>query len=156
MNFAPRPRTAAGTIARMAGRAALAGVIGVGAGHAWCQRLHYVEPGVAACLAPAAPAAAAPKVVPRGVAVAGSLHVSCGFEQGSYTVSLGSTDPEATFVPSSFLVNFGRIAGNGAFAVTFSTVGVQTISTRISANMGSPAVAGRFVSVDPGFKVVEP
>jgi hypothetical protein len=128
----------------------------VGAGMAAALDFHYVEPGLAACPAAPAPAAAAPKAVARGVAVRGSITVACGFDQGSYTVSLNSTDPGATFVPRTFLVNFGRIAGSGAFAVTFATPGVQGVSTAITSNMGSPAVRGRFVSVASDFKVQAP
>ena len=120
------------------------------------QDFHYVEPDVAACPAAPAPGAAAPKAVARGVAVRGSLTVACGFDQGSYTVSLNSTDPGATFAPRTFLVNFGRIVGSGTFAVTFSTVGVQSVSTAITSNMGSPAVHGRFVSGASEFNVVAP
>jgi len=121
-----------------------------------CQSFHYVEPGVASC--PAAPArtTAAPKAVPRGVAQSGSIRVACGFDKGSYTVTLNSTDPAATFSPKTFVVNFGRIVGNGVFAVTFSTLGVQSVSTTITSNMGSPAVHGRFVSPADEFNVVNP
>ena len=120
------------------------------------QSFVYVEPGVAGCPAAPAPSTAAPKVVARGVAVPGRLHVSCGFEQGSYTVTLSATDPGATFKPKTFVVNFGRVVGNGVFAVTFSTVGVQSVSTAITSNMGSPAVRGQFVSAAPSFNVVNP
>ena len=128
----------------------------VGPEHGACQSFHYVEPGVASCPAAPAPTAAAPKAVPRGVPVPGRINVACGFDQGSYTVTLNSTDPGATFAPKSFLVNFGRIVGNGAFAVTFSTVGVQRVSTTITSNMGSPAVRGYFASPVNEFNVVNP
>ncbi len=82
--------------------------------------------------------------------------MSCGFDQGSYTVSLNSTDPNATFSPKTFLVNFGRIVGSGAFTVRFSTVGVQSVSTTITSNMGSPAVRGHFASPANEFNVVSP
>ena len=82
--------------------------------------------------------------------------MACGFEKGSYTVSLNSTDPVATFSPKTVLVNFGRIVGNGVFAVTFSTVGVQSVSMTITLNMGSPAVRGYFASRDNEFNVVNP
>ncbi|KNZ34486.1 MAG: hypothetical protein AD742_00090 [Methylibium sp. NZG] len=118
------------------------------------QDFHYVEPGVAACGAPPVASAAPPKAVSPGVPVPGRISVSCGFDQGSYTVSLSSTDPGATFAPKTFLVNFGRIAGNGAYAVTFSTVGMHSLSTTITSNMGSPAVAGQFVSPANRFNVV--
>lgn len=48
--------------------------------------------------------------------------------------------------PQRFLVNFGRVVGNGAFAVAFRTVGVQSVSTAINLNLGSPAVEGQFLS----------
>lgn len=124
--------------------------------HGYCQSFYYVEPGVASC--PVAPASttALPKAVTRGVSVRGSIRVSCGFDQGSYTVTLNSTDPSATFTPKTFLVNFGRIVGNGVFAVTFSTTGIQSVSTTISSNMGSPAVRGHFASPGNEFNVVNP
>ena len=128
----------------------------VGSGHGACQNFHYVEPGVAACPAAPAPMTAAPKVVPRGVPMRGRISVACGFEHGSYTVTLNSTDPDATFTPKTFIVNFGRIVGSGVFAVTFSTVGVQRVSTSITSNMGSPAVRGQFASAASEFNVVNP
>lgn len=128
--------------------------------HGYCQSFYYVEPGVASCpVAPASTTAsttAPPKAVTRGVSVRGSIRVSCGFDQGSYTVTLNSTDPSATFTPKTFLVNFGRIVGNGVFAVTFSTTGIQSVSTTISSNMGSPAVRGHFASSGNEFNVVNP
>ena len=127
-----------------------------GSARAFCQTFFYVEPGVASCPAAPAPTTAAPKAVPRGVPVSGSISVTCGFDQGSYTVTLNSTDPGATFSPKSFIVNFGRIVGNGAFTVTFSTVGVQRISTTITSNMGSPMVRGRFASPADEVEVVNP
>ena len=84
----------------------------------------------------------------------GRISVTCGFEQGSYTVTLNSTDSSATFSPKTFLVNFGRIVGSGVFAVTFSTVGVQSVSTNITSNMGSPPVQGHFVSPANKFNIV--
>lgn len=120
------------------------------------QSFYYVEPGVAGCPTVPAPTTAAPKAVSRGVAVPGRIHVSCGFDQGSYTVMLNSTDPGATFSPKTFVVNFGRVVGNGVFAVTFSTVGVQSVSTVITSNMGSPVVRGQFVSPTHAFNVVNP
>jgi hypothetical protein len=126
----------------------------------YCQSFYYVEPGVASCpVAPApttAPTTAPPKAVARGVSVPGNIRVSCGFDQGSYTVTLNSTDPSATFTPKTFLVNFGRIVGNGVFAVTFSTTGIQSVSTTISSNMGSPIVRGHFASPGNEFNVVNP
>ncbi|MEO6747512.1 MAG: hypothetical protein ABIN08_23765 [Caldimonas sp.] len=71
-------------------------------------------------------------------------------------MTLSSTDPGATFSPKSFLVNFGRVVGNGVFAVTFSTVGAQSVSTTITSNMGSPAVRGHFVGQASKFNVVSP
>ena len=137
-------------------RAVLALAMAAGSEHASGQSFHYVEPGVASCPAPPAPTTAAPKAVPRGVPMSGSIRVSCGFDQGSYTVTLNSTDPRATFSPKTFLVNFGRIVGSGVFAVTFATVGVQSVSTTITSNMGSPAVRGHFASRANEFDVVNP
>lgn len=116
----------------------------------------YVEPGVAAC--PPAPAASAtvPRAVQPGVAVAARIRVACGLDQGSYTVSLNSTDRDATFVPKTFLVNFGRVVGNGNFTVTFSTVGVHRVSGTITSNMGSPTARGQFGRADNAFNVVLP
>lgn len=130
--------------------------LAAGAGHGHGQSFHYVEAGVAGCPVVASPAAAAAQTVRRGVAVPGRLHVACGLDQGSYTVTLNSTDPGATFTPKTFLVNFGRIVGNGVFAVTFSTPGVQTVSTAITSNMGSPAAQGGFASAGNRFDVVGP
>jgi hypothetical protein len=128
----------------------------VGTEHGHCQTFYYVEPGVASCPPAPAPTPAAPKAVTRGVPVPGGIRVACGFDKGSYTVSLNSSDPTATFSPKTFLVNFGRIVGNGVFAVTFATLGVQSISTTITSNMGSPAVQGHFVSAANEFNVVMP
>lgn len=122
-----------------------------------CQGvLVYVEPGLASCPAPPVAASASAKTVQRGAPVAGSIRVSCGLDQGSYTVSLNSTDPDAAFSPKTFLVNFGRVAGNGVYAVRFSTLGLQGVSATITSNMGSPAVRGQFVSTASGFNVVQP
>lgn len=120
------------------------------------QAFVYVEPGLAAC--PAAPVAssASPRTVRSGVALAGSIRVSCGFDKGSYTLSLSSSDPRAVFSPASFLVNFGRLSGDGAFAVTFATPGVHGVSVAITSNMGSPPVRGRFSSATSEFNVVPP
>jgi hypothetical protein len=141
-------------------RAACTSLLGLalaaGAGQAAGLDFHYVEPGVAACPAAPSPTAATPQAVARGVAVRGSITVACGFDQGSYTVTLNSTDPGANFAPTTFLVNFGRIVGSGAFAVTFSTPGVQSVSMSITSNMGSPAVRGRFASPASEFTVVAP
>lgn len=134
----------------------LAAIAGAGAATVQAQNFYYLEPGVAACTPAPAPATAAPQAVARGVAVPGRIHVGCGFDQGSYTVSLNATDPGATFTPKTFIVNFGRLVGNGAFKVTFSTVGVQSVSASITSNMGSPAVKGQFVGPDNRFNVVNP
>jgi hypothetical protein len=120
------------------------------------QQLVYVEPGVAACPAPAAPDSGAAVTVVRGARLPGRLSVACGFEQGSYTVTLQATDPDATFAPKTFIVNFGRVVGNGAFAVTFASVGTHSLSATITSNMGSPPVRGRFVSTTSEFRVVSP
>ena len=130
--------------------------LAVGTETAYCQDFHYVEPGITSCPPAPAPSTAAPKVVARGVPISGSVNVSCGFDHGSYTVTMNSTDAHATFTPKTFIVNFGRIVGSGAFAVTFSTVGVQRISTSITSNMGSPALRGRFESAASEFDVVTP
>ena len=130
--------------------------LAVGTERGFCQSFYYVEPGVASCPAAPAPTTAAAKAAPRGVAVPGAISVACGFDKGSYTVTLNSTDPSATFSPKTFLVNFGRIVGNGVFAVTFSTAGVQSVSTTITSNMGSPAVRGHFASPANEFNVVIP
>jgi hypothetical protein len=122
--------------------------------HSVGQTLVYIEPGHAACAAPARAAGAATKVQ-RGVPVPGSIRVSCGFDQGSYTVSLSSTDAGATFSPKTFIVNFGRVVGNGAFTVTFSTLGIQNVAASITSNMGSPPVRGQFEHAAQGFEVVE-
>ena len=114
----------------------------VGSEHASCQNFYYVEPGVTSCPAAPAPTTAAPKVVPRGVPMSGSISVACGFDHGSYTVTLNSTDPGATFSPKTFVVNFGRIVGSGVFAVTFSTVGVQRVSDDHHLEHGQPGGAG--------------
>jgi hypothetical protein len=123
------------------------------AGNGACQTLQYIEPGVAGC--PAAPVSAAtPTPVAAGAPVSGRLIVSCGLDQGSYTVSLGSTDPRATFAPKTLLVNFGRVVGPGTYVVTFSTPGLHGVSASVTSNMGSPAPRGSFVSADGAFEVV--
>jgi len=136
-------------------RSLLALAFAVSSEHAACQNFYYVESGVPTCPAAPAPTTAA-KVVPRGVSMSGSINVACGFDHGSYTVALNSTDPGATFSPKTFVVNFGRIVGSGVFAVTFSTVGAQRIWTTITSNMGSPAVRGHFASPANEFNVVNP
>jgi len=130
--------------------------LAVGARQGACQSFVYVEPGIASCPAAPVSTAAAAKTVPRGAPVSGSISVTCGFDHGSYTVTLNSTDPGATFSPKTFLVNFGRIIGKGAFTVSFSTVGVHSVSAAITSNMGSPAVRGHFASPANEFNVVNP
>jgi hypothetical protein len=120
------------------------------------QNFYYVEPGLASCPAAPAPSAAAPQKVTKGAVVPGRISVKCGFDQGSYTVSLSSSDPGAAFSPKTFVVNFGQVVGKGTFAVRFSTVGVQTVSATITSNMGSPAVRGQFLSPGNEFDVVTP
>lgn len=131
-------------------------VLAVGSETSFCQNFYYVEPGIASCPAAPEPTTPVPKTVPRGVPIPGNINVACGFVDGSYTVRLTSTDPSATFSPATFLVNFGRIVGSGVFNVTFSTVGVQRISTTITSNMGSPVVRGHFASAVSEFNVVNP
>ena len=130
--------------------------LAVGLEQGACQTFNYVEPGVASCPAAPAPTTAAPKVVLRGVPVPGSIHVACGFDQGSYTVTLNATESSATITPITFLVNFGYIVGSGVYAITFSTIGVQRISATVTSNMGSPALRGHFASPANEFKVVNP
>lgn len=137
-------------------RTSLLFALAVGAQQGVCQSFVYVEPGIASCPPVPVSTAAAAKTVQRGAPVPGSISVTCGFDQGSYTVTLNSTDPGATFSPKSFLVNFGRIVGSGAFVVRFSTTGVHSVSAAITSNMGSPAVRGRFASPANEFKVVNP
>ena len=126
--------------------------------HAAVQHFVYLEPGNAACPAAAVAAAetVAPKRVPVGMPLPGSLSVSCGFARGSYTVTLSASDPAAVFTPRSFLVNFGHLAGDGAFTVTFATAGSHRVTSTVTSNMGSPAVPGRFVSASSEFDVVQP
>ncbi len=131
--------------------AALALAVGPAVG----QELVYVEPGLAGCAMASAEGVTplAPRPVARGLPVPGRIVVRCGFEQGSYTVTLDSTDPAATFSPRTFLVNFGRTVGPGTFTVTFATAGPQRVSARITSNMGSPPLPGRFVGVADRFDV---
>jgi hypothetical protein len=116
--------------------------------HSAAQSFVYVEPGNPSCPVLSSPAQVVPKKIAKGTPSSGSISVGCGFEKGSYTVKLTSTDAGATFSPTTFLVNFGSLAGSGAFVVTFATAGTQTISASIISNMGSPAVPGRFMSVN--------
>lgn len=128
--------------------------LSVGCAQVGAQSLHYLEPGLASCSAPAAAVAAAARPVTLGAAVLGRIHVACGFGQGSYTVTVNATDPGATISPKTFIVNFGRVVGDGRFSVRFSTPGTHSVSAAITSNMGSPAVPGRFVSRDNAFEVV--
>ena len=122
--------------------------------HAVGQNFYYLEPGLASCPQPE------PKITARtleiGKTTSGKVIVQCGFEAGSYTVILNSSDPDAIFSPKTFIINFGRVVGTAAFTVSFSTVGVQSVSTVISSNMGSPPVRGQFVSPNNAFNVVRP
>ena len=120
------------------------------------QNFFYVEPGNAACPVVSPPAPAAPKMVKSGIAISGSISVGCGFDKGSYTVTLNASDPMAAFSPKSFLVNFGSISGPTTFTVTFATVGNHSISAIITSNMGSPVVPGRFSSFTNEFTVERP
>jgi hypothetical protein len=131
-------------------------VLVAASGRAHALDFRYVEPGLASCPAAPAAGAAAPKTVAPGVALPGSIRVACGFDQGSYTVSLNSTDAGATFTPKTFLVNFGRVVGSGTFAVRFATPGAHRVWTTITSNMGSPAVRGHFTSAASEFQVVAP
>jgi hypothetical protein len=141
-------------------RAALRGLALValllGARPGACQSFVYVDAGIAACPAAPVPTGAAPKTVRIGAAVPGSIKVSCGFDQGSYTVRLNATDPGARFSQNSFLVNFGRVVGSGTYTVTFATAGVHRVSAAITPNMGSPALQGRFASAGDEFNAVPP
>lgn len=136
-------------------RLLLATALAAGTQPAASQHFVYVEPGVATCPAPPAAASEA-TTVRQGARVSGSLRVDCGFGQGSYTVTLNSTDSLAVFMPKSFIVNFGRLVGDGAFTVKFSTAGAHRITVAITSNMGSPTVHGRFASAASEFNVVPP
>jgi hypothetical protein len=120
------------------------------------QAFVYSEPGIAQCPAAPAPTASSPRTVRRGAPVEGQMVVRCGFDKGSYTVTLNATDPQAQFSPKTFIVNFGRIVGKGSYTVRFSTPGEHSLWATITANMGSPAVAGHFVGQTSTFKVVNP
>lgn len=136
-------------------------ILGLSALVVWCcpclsQTFVYAEPDNPACPVIAALPQAPPKKVATGDTVAGAIKVSCGFKEGSYTVTLNATDPRATFSPKTFLVNFGSLSGNGAFAVKFATAGEQTITATITSNMGSPPVLGRFASFTNRINVAPP
>ncbi len=120
------------------------------------QTFIYVEPNNPACPVFAAAPQSAPKSVKVGVALPGAIRVSCGFSEGSYTVSLSSTDPNATFSPKTFLVNFGSLSGSGVFSAKFATLGEQTIFATYTSNMGSPVLLGRFVSSNNVVNVLAP
>lgn len=135
-------------------RALLLLLLASGAWPALCQSLVYAEAGVATC--PAVPVATATKTLQLGTPVSGSLRVSCGFAQGSYTVILNSSDPGAAISPKTMLVNFGRLAGKGTYTVRFSTLGLHRVSADITPNMGSPAVQGYFASAGNELYIVQP
>jgi hypothetical protein len=124
--------------------------------HGFAQSFVYIEPNNPSCPVIAAAPQAAPKTVKTGVSVPGIIRVSCSFREGSYTVSLNSTDPNATFSPKTFLVNFGSLSGPGTFTVKFATAGEQTIFATFTSNMGSPVLLGRFVSSNNVINVVTP
>jgi hypothetical protein len=124
--------------------------------HGLAQTFVYVEPNNPACPVVAAPPLAVPKLVKSGALVSGALRVSCGFTEGSYTVTLSASDPNATFSPKTFLVNFGSLSGSATFAVKFATVGEQTIFATITSNMGSPVLLGKFTSFTNVVNVVGP
>jgi hypothetical protein len=117
-------------------------------GHGLAQTFVYVEPNNPKCPIPVAVPQAAPKTVKSGVPVSGAIRVACSFSEGSYTVTLSATDPNATFSPKTFLVNFGTLSGSGAFSIKFATLGEQTIFATITSNMGSPPLHGKFISSD--------
>jgi hypothetical protein len=117
-------------------------------GQIFGQTFVYVEPNNPACPVFSTPPQWTPKTVKSGVAVLGSIRVSCSFTEGSYTVMLSSTDPNATFSPKSFLVNFGNLSGSGAFSAKFATAGEQTIFATVTSNMGSPVLLGKFISAN--------
>jgi hypothetical protein len=120
------------------------------------QTFVYVESNNAACPVVSMPPQPIPKTVKSGGSVVGSIRVSCSFTEGSYTVTLSSTDPSATFSPKSFLVNFGNLSGSGAFSAKFATVGEQTVFATFTPNMGSPVLTGKFVGTNNIVNVVSP
>jgi hypothetical protein len=128
----------------------------IGSRYGLAQTFTYVEPNNPQCPVVAAATQAAPKTVKSGVAAQGAIRVSCGFAEGSYTVSLSSTDPNATFSPRTFLVNFGSLSGSGVFSAKFATVGDQTVFATITSNMGSPVLLGRFASTNNVVNIVGP
>lgn len=150
------------------GQALLLLVLAAGGEHGLCQSsqgapsppgflfVDYTEPGVASCPVVSATAPAAAKTVQLGVPVPGRIRAACGLDQGSYTVSLNSTDRDATFVPKTLIVNFGRFVGDGAFTVTFSNTGVQTVNATITSNMGSPPTRGQFAGTANSVNVLMP
>ncbi|MGL4232857.1 MAG: hypothetical protein ACRCWJ_15940 [Casimicrobium sp.] len=120
------------------------------------QNFVYVEPGNASCPASSESNPVAPQTVQRGAFVTGRISVSCGFDKGSYTVTLSASDSNAEFSPKTFLVNFGSLAGDGVFTVRFASIGAQRISATITSNMGSPRAPGQFTSQTNEFNVVAP
>jgi hypothetical protein len=120
------------------------------------QTFTYVEPNNASCPVVTTPSQVVVKTVKSGSVLQGVIRVSCGFTEGSYTVTLSSTDPNATFSPKTFLVNFGRLASPGAFTVKFAAVAEHTIDATITSNMGSPVLLGKFVSFTNVVNVVAP
>jgi hypothetical protein len=131
-------------------------VLTVSCGQGLAQTFVYVEPNNPSCPVVASVPKITPKSVKLGVSVPGAIRVSCSFSEGSYTVSLGSTDPNATFSPKTFLVNFGSLSGSGVFSAKFETLGEQTIFASITSNMGSPVLQGKFVSSNNVVNVVAP
>jgi hypothetical protein len=136
------------------------GVVAMAAwcGHGMAQTFVYVEANNPSCPVPVPVAVlqAAPKTVKSSVSVPGAIRVACSFREGSYTVTLSSTDPSATFSPKTFLVNFGTLSGSGAFSIKFATLGEQTIFATITSNMGSPPLFGKFISSNNIVNVVGP
>jgi hypothetical protein len=128
---------------------------------AWCgpgmaQTFVYSEANNPSCPAAISVAQAPPKTVKSRMPVHGAIRVTCGFSEGSYTVTLSSTDSGATFSPKTFLVNFGTLSGSGVFSIKFTTLGEQTIFATITSNMGSPPLQGRFTSSNAIVNVVGP
>jgi hypothetical protein len=122
----------------------------------FAQTFVYVEPGNPSCQTAAVAPKVAPKTVKTGSVSLGAIRVRCGFTEGSYTVTLSSTDPNAIFTPKTFLVNFGSLSGSGAFSAKFATSGEQTIFATITSKMGSPILLGKFSSADNVVSVVSP
>ena len=147
-------RTVFGATMMTCWRAVLLSTLALGAQRGLCQSLVYVDPGIASC--PAVPVVTAARTVQQGAAISGSLSVSCGFAEGSYTATLNSSDSGAIISPKTMLINFGRLVGKGTYTVRFSTPGLHSVSVAITSNMGSPTVQGYFASSGNEFKVVQP